>query len=81
VILEKIHKIEMNIENEEDHQVKKGNEKLLIKEITCLKRVLNKPYIDNNRVFICEPKLEEELNKYLIDKNVSIEMMKLIKDK
>ena len=70
MILEKIHKIEMNIENEEDHQVKKGNEKLLIKEISCLKRVLNKSYIDN-RVFICEPKLEEELNKYLLKKHHS----------
>ena len=81
VIVEKIHRTEIKVKNAKDISVKKGQAKILLKEILNLEIALRKIYTNNNLVFIAEDKLEKELNKYLVDKNVSIEMMKIIKSK
>ena len=81
VIVEKIHRTEIKVENAKDISVQKGQAKILLKEILNLEIALRKIYTNNNLVFIAEDKLEKELNKYLVDKNVSIEMMKIIKSK
>ena len=80
-IVKKIHAIEIKIKNSEDNEEKTGQVQVLFKEITHLKRVLHGTYTDFNLVFVPEPKLEEELHKYLVDKSVYIEMMKVIKAK
>jgi len=81
VIVEKIHRTEIKVKNAKDISVKKGQAKILLKEILNLEIALSKIYTNNNLVFIAEDKLEKELNKYLVDKNISIEMMKIIKSK
>ena len=81
VIVEKIHKTELKIETTKDIEAKKGQAKMLLREILRLKITLREIYTNDNLVFIAEDKLEKELSKYLEDKNVSTEMMQIIKAK